>query len=122
MSGEEPVFTSEARSVDLVNNGLNMLANLLGVGCREEEVGNSDPGLVASVSCSELELLGDLGVLSCVVVSTLDPDHGDIGALGCGVGLDEHDRLSHGRGLEDTCYGEQKPTKYHTFVVFSFLI
>lgn len=67
-----------------------MRADLRRVGRREGEIRDSDPGFVTGLSCLELELLGDLCVLTGVVVGTLDPNNSEGRTLSTGLRCNEH--------------------------------
>ena len=82
MGREEPVITIETTSADLFHGGLDVRTDLLRVRLREGEVGDTDPGFVASGGCLQLESLSDLRVLSRFIVSTLDPNDGKGGTCG----------------------------------------
>ena len=82
MRGQEPVIASEAVRSDLVHDSLDVATDLHRVWCREGEVRDTNPCLIAGISGIQLELLGNLRVLAGTVVCPLDPDHSEIGAFG----------------------------------------
>ena len=68
-----------------------MRADLHRVRRRESEIRDADPGLVACRGSLELELLGDLGVLTRGVVGTLDPNNGKGLTRSVRHGIDHYD-------------------------------
>ena len=68
------------------------------LGLAVSEIGNTNPSSVACRRSLQLESLGDLCVLTCLVISSLDPNDGDVGALERAVGLEEDDGLGRGHG------------------------
>ena len=70
------------------------------------EIGDTNKSPVTCRRSLLLESLGDLCVLTCLVISSLDPNDGDIGALKRAVGLEEDDGLGRGHG-HTVCNGLQ---------------